>query len=316
MVRTTTKLGWIGIGRMGYAMAERLAKSGADLTVWNRTRAKAEALAASGAKIADQLTELAACDIVFVMVSTWDDVREVIAGPHGLLSGSRAPGMVVECSSISLEGSAELRALLAARGVAMLAAPVSGNAKVIKAGRLSFVCSGPKSAFDAALPSLRLIAPAASYVGEGELARIVKICHNVFLGVVIQSLAEITVLAQKAGVPRHAFLDFMNQSVMGSTFSKYKTPALVNLDFKVTFTPKLLRKDLDLGLEAARRFEVPMPLATLTRDVVQSLIGHGLDDEDFAKLIVLQAAASGLQLQPENVAVDDGLAAESHKEKT
>ena len=234
-------------------------------------------------------------------------MNEVIAGPAGLLSGGKQPKMVVECSSISLEGSAELRALLAARGVEMLAAPVSGNAKVIKAGRLSFVCSGPRSAFDAAAPYLKLIGPAASYVGEGELARIVKICHNVFLGVVIQSLAEITVLAQKAGVPRHAFLDFMNQSVMGSTFSRYKTPALVNLDFKVTFTPKLLRKDLDLGLDAGRRFDVPMPLASLTRDIVQTLIGRGMDDEDFAKLIVLQAQASGLELEPENVPVGDGL---------
>jgi len=302
-----SKLGWIGVGRMGYAMAERLAKGGADLTVWNRTRAKAEPLAALGAKVASQLSELAACDIVFVMVSTWDDVREVIAGPRGLLSGPRAPKMVVECSSISLEGSAELRALLAARGVQMLAAPVSGNAKVIKAGRLSFVCSGPRAAFDAALPSLELMAPAASYVGEGELARIVKICHNVFLGVVIQSLAEITVLAQKAGVPRHAFLDFINQSVMGSTFSRYKTPALVNLDFHVTFTPQLLRKDLDLGLDAARRFEVPMPLASITRDLVQSLIGNGFDDEDFAKLIVQQARASGIDLVSEQATVDDGL---------
>jgi 3-hydroxyisobutyrate dehydrogenase len=239
MANADLKLGWIGIGRMGHAMAQRLAKGGADLTVWNRTRAKAEPLAALGAKVADRLADLAACDIVFVMVSTWDDVREVVAGPQGLLSGSQAPRMIVECSSISLEGSAQLRALLAARGVEMLAAPVSGNAKVIKAGRLSFVCSGPRSAFDAALPWMRMIAPAASYVGEGELARIVKICHNVFLGVVTQSLAEITVLAQKAGVPRHAFLDFMNQSVMGSTFSRYKTPALVNLDFKVTFTPRL-----------------------------------------------------------------------------
>ncbi len=196
------KLGWIGIGRMGYAMAERLAKSGADLTVWNRTRAKAEPLALVGAKLALDLNELAACDIVFVMVSTWDDVREVIDGPRGLLSGDRAPKMVIECSSISLEGSAELRASLSRRGVQMLAAPVSGNAKVIKAGRLSFVCSGPKAAFDAALPALKLMGRSASYVGDGELARIVKICHNVFLGVVIQSLAEITVLAQKAGVPR------------------------------------------------------------------------------------------------------------------
>ena len=302
------RIGWIGIGRMGYEMAARLAKGGADVTVWNRTRAKAEPLTAYGAKIADKLADLAECDIVFCMVSTWDDVKEVIAGPAGLLSGARKPRMVVECSSISLEGSAELRALLAARGIDLLAAPVSGNAKVIKAGRLSFVCSGPKAAFDAALPMLKSIAPSASYVGEGELARIVKICHNVFLGVVTQSLAEITVLAQKAGVPRHAFLEFMNQSVMGSTFTRYKTPAFVNLDFKVTFTPYLLRKDLDLGLDAGRRFGVPMPLASLTRDTVQTLIGHGMTEQDFATLLLLQAQASGVELTPENLPVSDGLA--------
>jgi len=302
------RVGWIGTGRMGFEMAARLAQGGADLTVWNRTRAKAEPLSKYGAKIADELPELAACDVVFCMVSTWDDVRQVIAGPSGLLSaGGAAPRMVVECSSISLEGSAELRALLATRGIELLAAPVSGNAKVIKARRLSFVCSGPRAAFEAALPYLRMIAPAASYVGEGELARMVKICHNVFLGVVTQSLAEITVLAQKAGVPRHAFLDFMNQSVMGSVFTRYKTPAFVKLDFKVTFTPYLLRKDLDLGLDAGRRYGVPMPLASITRDVVQTLIGRGMKDEDFAKLLALQADASGLKLEPENVEVSDGL---------
>jgi 3-hydroxyisobutyrate dehydrogenase-like beta-hydroxyacid dehydrogenase len=302
------RIGWIGTGRMGYAMAERLASGGAALTVWNRTRAKAEPLSALGAEIAPALSDLAACDIVFCMVSTWDDVHAVIAGPGGLLSQqSRGPRLVVECSSISLEGSAALRELLRQRGIDMLAAPVSGNAKVIKAGRLSFVCSGPRAAFDAALPYLKMIAPAASYVGEAELARIVKICHNVFLGVVTQSLAEITVLAQKAGVSRHAFLDFMNQSVLGSTFTRYKTPAFVNLDFKVTFTPQLLRKDLDLGLDAARRFEVPMPLASLTRDIVQTLLGHGMREQDFAQLLLLQAEASGIKLQPENVAVNDGL---------
>ncbi len=308
MAATKPSIGWIGIGRMGYEMAGRLVKSGADVTVWNRTRSKAEPLAQYGAKIAERLTDLAACDIVFVMVSTWDDVREVVAGPGGLLADpGRAPKLIVECSSISLEGSAELREILRARGVALLAAPVSGNAKVIKAGRLSFVCSGPRAAFDTALPLLRMIAPSASYVGEGELARIVKICHNVFLGVVTQSLAEITVLAEKAGVPRHAFLDFMNQSVMGSTFSRYKTPAFVNLDFKVTFTPYLLRKDMDLGLAAGRRYEVPMPLASITRDLIQTLIGNGMSEEDFAQLLVLQAKASGLELVSENVPVNDGL---------
>jgi len=300
-------VGWIGIGRMGYAMAERLAKAGARLTVWNRTRAKAEPLAALGAKVAADITELAACDVVFVMVSTWKDVEAVVSAMLGGEAPAK-PKLLVECSSISLEVSAQLRATLRERGIDLLAAPVSGNAKVIKAGKLSFVCSGPRAAYDAALPFLRMIAPAASYVGEGELARIVKICHNVFLGVVTQSLAEITVLAQKAGVPRHAFLAFMNDSVMGSTFSRYKTPAFVNLDFKVTFTPELLRKDLDLGLDAARRFDVPMPLASITRDVVQTMMGRGMVDQDFAQLLVLQAQASGIALSPENVPVDDGLA--------
>jgi len=316
MATKKPKIGWIGAGRMGYEMAQRLAKAGCDLTVYNRTRAKAEPLSKYGAKIADKVSELAACDVVFCMVSTYADVKEVIAGKGGLLAQARAkskgtravPRIVVECSSISLEGSAELREILAGHGTQMLAAPVSGNAKVIKAGKLSFVCSGPKEVYDEVLPLLKMIAPAASYVGDGELARIVKICHNVFLGVVIQSLCEITILAQKAGVPRHAFLEFINQSVMGSVFSRYKTPALVNLDFKVTFTPYLLRKDIDLGLDAARKFEVPLPLASMTRDLVQSMMGRGMTEQDFATLLLQQARASGIELKPENVAVGDGLA--------
>jgi len=301
------KLGWIGAGRMGYEMARRLAKSGCDITVWNRTRAKAEPLAKDGARIADGLAELAGCDIVFCMVSTYDDVKEVIAGPKGLLSGSARPKMVVECSSISLEGSAELRKILSAKGVELLSAPVSGNAKVIKAGKLTFVVSGPKSAYDAAAPYLDMMGQGSSYVGEGELSRIVKICHNVMLGVVTQCMAEITVLAQKAGVPRHAFLDFLNKSVMGSTFTRYKAPAFVNLDFHVTFTPYLLRKDMDLGLEAGRKLEVPMPLASITRDLIQSMMGAGMTEEDFSTLLLQQAKASGIELKPENKAVGDGL---------
>jgi 3-hydroxyisobutyrate dehydrogenase len=297
-------IGWIGAGRMGYEMAGLLAKGGADVIVWNRTRAKAEPLAKYGAKVAGDVAELASRDIVFCMVSTWKDVKEVVTN---LLQGKAKPKLLVECSSISLEGSAELRQILDGRKIGYLAAPVSGNAKVIKAGKLTFVCSGPKSAYDLARPFLGLMGTNSSYVGEGELARIVKICHNVFLGVVTQSLAEITVLAQKAGVPRHAFLDFINQSVMGSMFTRYKAPAFVNLDFKVTFTPQLLRKDMDLGLDAGRRFEVPMPLASATRDLIQSMIGQGWSEQDFATLLLQQAEASGIKLKPENVEVGDGL---------
>jgi 3-hydroxyisobutyrate dehydrogenase len=307
-----TSIGWLGTGRMGFDMALRLLKSGCDLTVWNRTRAKAEPLAAKGARVVDSPAELADCDIVFSMLSAWDDVKEVLLGSRGLLSKSRPgqgkrPRLLVECTSISFEGSAELREALGRHGIELLAAPVSGNAKVVKAGRLSFVVSGPQKAFEAAAPYMKMMGQEASYVGEGDVARFVKICHNVFLGVVIQSLAEITVLAEKAGVPRHAFLDFLNKSVMGSTFSKYKSPALVHLDFHVTFTPQLLRKDLDLGLQAARSLEVPMPLAALTREMVQSMMGNGYAEQDFSALILQQAKASGMELKAENAAVDDGL---------
>jgi 3-hydroxyisobutyrate dehydrogenase-like beta-hydroxyacid dehydrogenase len=304
-----TKIGWIGAGRMGYEMAAKLAKAGCDIVVWNRTRAKAEPLAAYGAKIAGDLSDLSGCDIVFTMVATYDDLKEVLLGAKGLYgNGGKGPAILVESTSISLEGSAELREALAKFGTKMLAAPVSGNAKVIKAGKLSFVTSGPQAVSDACMPFLDAIAPnSVSYVGEGELSRIAKICHNVFLGVVTQSLSEITVLAEKAGLPRHAFLDFINKSVMGSTFSRYKTPAFVNLDFKVTFTPYLMRKDMDLGLNAGRRFEVPMPLASITRDLIQAQMGNGHTEEDFSTLLLMQAKASGLDIKPENVKVNDGL---------
>ena len=305
------KLGWIGIGRMGYAMAERLAKSGCDISVWNRTKSKAEPLAKSGAKVVDNLTDLADCDIVFTMVSTGKDVKEVLFGPDGVItagvmSKGGAPKIVVDSTSISLEESAEIRQKLNEQNVKMLAAPVSGNAKVIKAGKLTVVASGPKDAFDAVSPYLESIGRGVSYVGDGELSRIAKICHNVMLGVVIQNLCEITVLAEKAGMQRHAFLDFLNKSVMGSMFTAYKTPALSNLDFHVTFTPQLLLKDIDLGLAAGRTVGVPMPTTSAARDQVQTLIGHGYD-QDFSQLLLLQAKASGVELKSENVDVGDGL---------
>lgn len=302
------RIGWVGAGRMGYAIAERLLKSGVKLSIYNRTRSKAEPLAALGATVVGELAELAPCDIVFVIVADSDDLIEVVSGPKGLLSRpDRTPRIVVDSSTVSESASAEVRALLGRRGAAFLAAPVSGNPKVVRSGKLSVVVSGPKTAFDAAEPYLRRFGRGVSYVGEGERARIVKICHNVFLGVVAQSLAEITILAEKNGVPRHAFLAFLNDSVMGSVFSRYKTPAYVNLDFAATFTPPLLRKDLDLGLAAARDKDVPMPLAEMTREIIQGMIGQGYTDCDFAALLEVEGKAAGLKVVSENVKVSDGL---------
>ncbi|HEY4987177.1 MAG TPA: NAD(P)-dependent oxidoreductase [Bradyrhizobium sp.] len=313
-------LGWIGMGRMGYPMAERLLKAGHKVSIWNRTRAKAEPLGKKGGTIVDRPGDLASRDIVFSMVSTGKDLEQVYFGDGGLLAGSAGPRpkILVDCSSIGIEQSEAIRARLTQLGCGFVSAPVSGNGKCVKAGKLSTVVSGPKAAFDQVAPYLATIAASGvSYVGEGELARICKIAHNVFLGVVIQNLAEITILAQKAGVPRHAFLDFMNASVMGSTFTRYKSNALVNLDWTTTFTPTLLRKDLDLGLKAARDLDVAMPVTAATREALQGHVGALLAtndpaalDKDFAALIETVALAAGVKLSPENVPMPTGLEVE------
>jgi 3-hydroxyisobutyrate dehydrogenase-like beta-hydroxyacid dehydrogenase len=242
-----------------------------------------------------------------VTVGTSQDLIDAVTGPEGLLSADAAPGTVVDCSTISAEASRQVRELLAARGSALLAAPVMGNPKVARAGRLTLAVSGPRDAFETTRPYLDLLGSGATYVGDGELARIVKLCHNLFLGVVIQSLAEVTVLAQRSGVSRAAFLACLNDSVMGSAFTRYKSPALVNLDFSATFTAELLRKDFDLGLAAAREREVPLPVAALTHQLVQSLVGNGFGQADFAALVMLQARSAGLELLSENAEVPDGL---------
>ena len=316
MSKNAQKIGWIGAGRMGTPMAERLLKAGYDVSIWNRTRAKAEPLAASGGKIVDKLSALAACDVVFSIVSTGKDLDQVIFGKDGVASGGKLPAVVVDCSTISVEESASIRARLKERGSDFVAAPVSGNAKVIKAGRLSAVLSGVEAAAKVATPLMEVIAPqGVSYVGEGELARVCKIAHNVMLGVVIENLIEITLLVNKMGVPRHAFLAFLNNGVMGSMFTKYKSPALVNLDWTTTFTPELLRKDLDLGLGLAREMDVPMPVTAATREVLQTHFGAAMlqknpeeyIQKDFAALIETMALAAGMKLTSEIKDVPTGL---------
>ena len=311
------KIGWIGTGRMGYPMVERLLKAGHDVSIWNRTRAKAEPLAKLGGKLVDNLLELKEVDVLFSIVSTGKDLDAVYFGKNSISGhGGKIPKIFVDCSTIGVEESAAVRKRLDAAGAQFIAAPVSGNASVIRARKLSSVASGPVDAFRRVEPLIRAYAPAGvSYVGEGELARVCKIAHNVMLGVVIENLIEITLLTNKMGVPRHAFLEFLNTSVMGSMFTRYKSPALVNLDWATTFTPELLRKDLDLGLELGREREVPMPVTAAAREMLQSHIGAArlrVDAEkvlgaDFAALAETMARAAGMQLESENKSVPTGL---------
>ena len=302
------RVGWIGVGRMGYAITTRLLENGVNLSVYNRTRSKAERLAELGATVVDTVTDLADCDIVFTMVGGPQDVLDVTVEPGGLLTGLQRPPIVVDSTSIDPTTSAELRTRAATLGTSVVAAPVSGNPSVVASGNLAVVSSGPRAAFDTALPYLNLFGRQVSYVGEADEARLVKVCHNLMLGIVSQAMAETCALMGKAGVDRHDYLSFLNDSVMGSVFTRYKTPAFVNLDYTPTFTWPLLRKDLELGLRAGREMEVPLPVSALVHQIVSEGIGRGFGDLDFAALLTKAYEDAGMDITSENRQVDDGLA--------
>ncbi len=288
------RIGWLGTGRMGAAMAGRLISDGAAVTVWNRTAAKTQPLVELGATRVEKISDLGHCDIVFTSVSSSPDLLAVTLGPDGLFDAQPAPSIVVDTSTVSAEAAAEVRAEATERGIGFLSTPISGNANVVADGQASIVASGPQSVFDTVLPYLRAIAPSVTYAGAGQEAHLVKLAHNLLVGIITESLAEATVLAEKGGVAASAFLDFINGSVLGSVFIGYKGQAIRDHDYEPTFTTELLRKDFDLGLGAARQLEVPMPVTATTYQAIQTAIGHGYGKSDFATLYEVAARAAAL----------------------
>ena len=287
-------LGWLGTGRMGEAMASRLVKAGNDVRVWNRTRSKTDRLAEMGATVVDAITDLGEADIVFVMVAGPRDLEAVVAGPEGLLSADAKPSVIVDCSTVDAEASAAIRRAANQAGVDFLASPVSGNPHVVAEGEACFVVSGPSEVFDRVKPYLETIAKTAVLVGNEEQSRLVKLAHNLYLGMMVQALVEVVVLAEKGGTDRAAFLEFLNGTVLGSDWVRKRTKDLVEMDWTPTFTTELLRKDFDLGLGHARELEVPMPVGAMVHQLIQSAIGTGSRDKDFLSLYLQQARGAAL----------------------
>jgi 3-hydroxyisobutyrate dehydrogenase len=309
MAQHPLDIGWLGLGRMGGAFASRLHDAGHRLTVWNRTESKAQRFQDAGVKVAASIAELATNEVVFTSVMADTDLVEVICGPKGLLSGpeQQLPRLVIDCSTVSTTASSQVREFLAARGVDFLAAPVSGNHEAVLAGRASFAVSGPRTVFDASADLFQVLGKGASYIDAGEGSRLVKLSHNLFVAAVFQALIEAMVLAEKGGVSRTAFLEFINNSAIGSMFTKYKAPTLANLDYEPRFTTAGLLKDIDLGLGEAKLLGVPMALIGLMRPLLQSAINHGWAHDDFNRLLDLQALGSALELTGENAVIDNGL---------
>jgi 3-hydroxyisobutyrate dehydrogenase-like beta-hydroxyacid dehydrogenase len=291
----------VGLGRMGAAMAGRLIDSGVDLAVYNRTPAKADPFVERGATRLVNLTDAAGYDVVFTMV-TDDAALDALHASGGMLSAGTAPAVWIDGSTVSVDAANRAAEAAHAAGSAYVSAPVSGNPTVVDAGNAIFAISGDEAALDISEEFLRSIGRAVMRVGSAAEANVVKLCVNALLAVTMQSLAEIAVLADRAGVPRAGLMEFLNESAVGSPFTRYKTANVVELTFAPTFTPVGQRKDVRLALDLARELEVPMPVLNTTEVAFSRLVSGGLgDDRDFAALILEVARDAGVELKPETV---------------
>lgn len=296
-------VGWIGLGRMGSAMVERLLDAGITTAVYNRTPEKARPFVDRGATQLASVTETATRDIVFSMVS--DDAA--LAALHDPDSGlfadptTRRTTVWIDGSTVSPAAARGAAAAAHAAGAAFVSAPVSGNPEVVRAGNAIFVVSGDAAALDVTEELLGVLGRAVFRAGEGTEAVTIKLCVNALLATTMQSLSEITVLAGKSGVARAALLAFLNDSAIGSPFTRYKTPNLVALDFEPTFTAVGQRKDIRLALSLAAENEVPMPLLSTTETAFSRLVSSGLGpDRDIAGLLLTAARDAGYPLRGED----------------
>ncbi len=290
----------VGLGRMGGAMADRLLDAGVALSVYNRTAAKADPFVERGATRMNSLADAAACDVVFTMV-TDDAALDDLAAQGGLLDDG-GPAVWIDGSTVSIAAAERAAAAAHAAGSAYVSAPVSGNPTVVAAGNAIFAISGDEAALDITEELLRHIGRAIMRVGNAAEANVVKLCVNALLAVTMQTVAEIAVLADRAGVSRAGLMEFLNDSALGSPFTRYKTANVVELTFAPTFTPEGQRKDVRLALDLARELEVPMPVLNTTEVAFSRLVSGGLGkDRDFAALILEVARDSGYELQPEKL---------------
>jgi len=290
---------WFGYGRMGSAMVERLLAADVPVQVWNRSLSRLESLTATGATILHSGAD-ATAPVMFSMLAD-DDALDALAGSaDGPLRSATPPSVWVDCSTVSVRAS--LRAAAAARsaGIAFVCAAVSGNPNVVRAGKLTFVVSGEPEAVRRVQPLIDLIGPTTHHVGTQHQARVVKLCTNAVLASVTNVLAEVLVVGEKAGVSRADLMRFINDSVLGSPFSRMKTGAFVELDLTPTFLPEGLHKDVRLMLDTAADNQVTMPTVAAAEQALTRLIHSGLGrDADFAALLLQAAREAGLEVTPE-----------------
>ncbi|MGB9700193.1 MAG: NAD(P)-dependent oxidoreductase [Thermodesulfobacteriota bacterium] len=281
-------IGFIGLGLMGREMSRRLLEGGYSLTVWNRTKEKADPLLKAGAKWADSPKAVAqAADVVITMVTDSAAVEEVVCGKDGVLEGAH-PGMIlIDMSSIAPEMSRSIATRAQEKGVVMLDAPVTGNPKVAAEGKLGIMVGGPKETFEACLPIFEKMGVKIIHVGENGKGTTLKLINNLIMGIAIQAVAEALVLAQKAGIDPIKVMEIT--SVGGARTGAMETRGLrmIKHDFAPGFSLNNMYKDLSTAIKLADEVGAVLPTGSITREIVKAAKTRGRGEMEASVVITI-----------------------------
>src|SRR5438309_8931516 len=283
---------------MGSAAVHRLLAAGHDVTVWNRTRAKAEPLLEAGARWADTPREVAErSDVVFTMVTNTAAVQAVTDGPDGILAGLRPGKVYVDMSTASPANTRALAEKVAAVGAQMLDAPVSGTSITVDEGKVSIMVGGDEDAFERAKPVLEAIGPKVFHLGPNGTAVTMKIAINLSLAVQMLAFSEGVLLAEKSGIARERAVEVMLASVIASPMLAYRGPFVLEHPEEAWFDCRLMQKDMNLALELGRELEVPLPTTAVTNEFLTAANAIGVGEKDFAALFDVLASMSGVKTE-------------------
>jgi 3-hydroxyisobutyrate dehydrogenase-like beta-hydroxyacid dehydrogenase len=290
------KVGFVGLGQMGSAMALNLVKAGHEVTVYNRSREKAEALAGEGARVAATVAEACGGEAVFTMLANDDALSAVVHGDAGLLASLGKGAVHISASTISVALSERLTKEHAAAGQRFVSAPVFGRPEAAAAAKLFVTAAGEPAAIEAVTPLFEAIGQRTFVLGEEpKAANLVKLSGNFLIAAVIESLGEAMALVEKGGVDRHQYLELLTSTLFNAPVYKTYGGLIADRKFKPAgFAALLGQKDIRLALAAGEGLNVPLPLASLLRDRFLTLLAHGGEDLDWSAVGALAAKDAGL----------------------
>ena len=287
-------MGFVGLGIMGRPMARTLMRAGYEVVVYNRSREKAEDLVSEGAEAAESPRELAeGCDVVFTMLPGPPEVREIVNGNYGILSGAREGSLVVDMSTSSPVLARELARTARERGVGMLDAPVSGGDVGAEEGTLSIMAGGSEEDFERAKPMFVVMGETVVHVGKSGTGQTVKACNQIVVAIVIEAVSEALVLGSQAGVDPKKVIEVLSGGLASNKVMEVKGQKFLSHAFEPGGKVEFHRKDLGIALEAGGEYGVPLPVTATVDQMFGALVAKGRSGWDHSALLTLIEEWSG-----------------------